>query len=245
MTLPEEELARVIAREIVERIRAAGGRSPLTGEPLLRSPAAPHRWPQPLERAVLSGGQRRLPVAVSARHVHLSPEDVRALFGPGHELKVQKWLSQPNQFAAAETVSLIGPRGAIAKVRVLGPARGATQVEVSATDARVLGFTVPVRLSGDHTGTPGITLEGPRGRVTIPRGVIIAARHIHMHPDEAAAFGVQDKQLVRVRCPGPRQLIFDQVVVRVSPGFLLEMHIDTDEGNAAGLRDGDLVDLID
>ncbi len=239
MTLRTEELARLIAREVVERIRAHQGRSPLTGEPL------PGSWPPP---SVLHPApdqvRRRLPVAVSARHVHLSQRDLEALFGRGARLTVFKWLSQVEQFAAAEQVTLIGPRGTLPRVRVLGPSRGHTQVEVSATDARLLGVAVPVRDSGDHRHTPGLTLEGPVGRITVSGGVIVAARHIHMHPDEAAQFGVADGQRVEVRTDGVRALVLENVLVRVNPAYRLEMHIDTDEANAAGLNDGDEVELI-
>lgn len=236
----EDELARAIAREVVERIRELQGRSPATGEPLV------HRWPAPSVIPLAPGERRReLPVALSARHVHLSPDHVEALFGKGHRLRVFKWLSQVDQFAAVETVTLIGPRGRIENVRVLGPARGATQVEIAYTEARQLGVHPPVRDSGDHRDTPGITLEGPAGRITIPQGVIVAARHIHMHPDEAAQFGVKNGDRVRVRTRGPRAVIFDNVLIRVSEQFRLEMHIDTDEGNAAGLQNGDLVELVD
>lgn len=240
MTVREEELARVIAREVVERIREFQGRSPLTGEPI------PGSWPPPSLLALAPGQRRRhLPVAVSARHVHLGAADLERLFGPGARLTVLRWLSQPDQFAAAEQVTLIGPRGAIPQVRVLGPCRGATQVEVAATDARLLGVDPPVRDSGDHRDTPGLVLEGPRGRVTIPRGVILAARHIHMHPEEAAQFGVADRQRVKVRCGGPRALVLENVLIRISPGYRLQMHIDTDEANAAGLRDGMEVELVE
>lgn len=185
-----------------------------------------------------------VPVAVSARHVHLSPEHVEALFGPGSELQVYKWLSQPGGYAARETVTLVGPRGRMEGVRVLGPARGRTQVELSATDARKLGVPAPVRESGCIDGTPGILLEGPRGRLELTEGVIVAQRHIHMQPADAARFGVQDRQTVCVLTRGPRQTVFGHVIIRVHPQFRLEMHVDTDEGNAAGLRDGDLAELV-
>lgn len=190
-------------------------------------------------------GSRMLPVAISARHVHLSPAEVTTLFGRGYELQRRKWLSQPGQFAAEETVAVVGPRGRFDTVRILGPARGASQVEISATDARALGLTVPVRLSGDHRATPGVRLLGPRGEVILSAGLIVAARHIHMAPADAARFGVSPGQEVRVRTSGERRLVFDRVLVRVDGSFRLEMHIDTDEGNAAGIQDGDLVELVE
>lgn len=240
MTARAEELAKLIAREVVERVRAHQNRSPLTGEPLRGA------WPPPAVIALAPGQRRRLlPVAVSARHVHVSEGDLERLFGPGARLTVFKWLSQPDQFAAVEQVNLIGPGGTLPRVRILGPCRGDTQVEISATDARLLGVHPPVRDSGDHRETPGLTLAGPHGRITIPRGVILAARHIHMHPDEAAQFGVADRQRVQVRCGGARGLTMANVLIRVNRGYRLQMHIDTDEANAAGLRDDMEVELAD
>lgn len=185
-----------------------------------------------------------VPVGVSGRHVHLSPEHVEALFGKGHELTPIKELSQPGQFAADECVTLVGPRGSIERVRVLGPARGATQVEISKTDGFKLGVHPPVRLSGDIKGTPGIQLVGPAGTITIEEGVIVAARHIHMTPADAEKAGVKDGDVVKVRVGGDRGLIFDQVIIRVRDDFALDFHIDTDEANAAGLRTGDTGEVL-
>ncbi len=180
-----------------------------------------------------------IPIAISARHVHLTPEAVAALFGPGHELTPRNPLSQPGQFACEETVDLIGPKRTIERVRVLGPVRPACQVEVSRTDEFFLGLDAPVRASGDVKGTPGITLRGPAGTLTIKEGVICAARHIHMTPEDALAYGVKDKDVVEVAVSGgTRDLIFGDVLVRVSPEFRLEMHVDTDEANAAELSPG-------
>jgi len=183
-------------------------------------------------------------INVSARHVHLSPAHLEALFGPGYQLTVKKELMQPGQFAAEETVAVIGPKGSFPKVRVLGPVRGSSQVEISATDARTLGVPAVVRLSGNIAGTPGIILEGPRGRVELSEGVIVAARHIHMTPADAEKYGVTDKQVVRVKTNGGRPLTFDDVIVRVRGDMALEMHIDTDEANAAGLKDGDIGEIL-
>lgn len=180
---------------------------------------------------------RSIPVAVSARHVHLRQETVEALFGAGYQLTELRPLSQPGQYACNEVVTLIGPKRTIEKVRVLGPARPEDQVEISRTDEFFLGVDAPVRASGDIANSPGITLEGPAGRAEIKEGVICAWRHIHMHPDDAEHFGVKDKDVVEVEVgtPGTRSLIFKDVLIRVSPKFKLEMHIDTDEGNAAEL----------
>lgn len=187
---------------------------------------------------------RNVPVGVSARHVHLSPQHVEELFGPGHQLTVMKELSQPGQFAAEECVTLVGPRGTIERVRILGPARGATQVEIARTDGFRLGINAPVRLSGDLAGTPGIEIVGPKGSIKIDEGVIVAARHIHMTPDQAAEYGLKDRDVVKVRVGGPRALIFENVIVRVRADFALDFHIDTDEANAAELKTGDVVEVI-
>ncbi len=179
-----------------------------------------------------------IPVEISAHHVHLAQADVEALFGPGHQLTPMHELSQPGQFACEEQVHLVGPKGRIAKVRVLGPTRKETQVEIAMTEQFKLGVQPPIRQSGDLAGTPGVTLEGPYGSSTIERGVICAQRHIHMSPEDALRFRVRDNYVVRVRVEGERELIFGDVVVRVNPAFRLAMHIDTDEGNAANVRTG-------
>lgn len=177
--------------------------------------------------------EKKFIVETSARHIHVTAETFAALFGAGAELHNKKDLSQPGQYACEERVKLVGPKGELA-VTILGPFRPADQVELSFTDARTLGLkAVPVRESGDVAGTPGIKLVGPCGEVEIAEGVIVAKRHIHMTPADAALFGVADKQIVKVRVDGARPLVFDDVVVRVSEKFALAMHIDTDECNAA------------
>ncbi len=185
-----------------------------------------------------------IPVALSNRHCHLSRAHVQTLFGEGHELPPQKPLSQPGQFAAEETVEVVGPRGSIPGVRVLGPPRGASQVELSLTDGYVLGVALPVRVSGDVDGTPGGHIIGPKGAVKLQQGLIVAARHIHLEPAHAAAAALVDGQRVAVRAVGKRGLIFQEVVVRISDKFKTEMHLDTDEGNAAAVRTGDLVEVV-
>jgi acetate kinase len=179
-----------------------------------------------------------IPVEISAHHVHLSQVDVEKLFGPGHQLTPEHELSQPGQFACAEKVHLVGPKGRIANVRVLGPTRKETQVEIAMTEQFKVGIQPPIRQSGDLNNTPGITLEGPYGASVIDRGVICAQRHIHMTPEDALRFRVRDNYVVRVRLEGERELIFGDVVVRVNPAFRLAMHIDTDEGNAANIKTG-------
>ena len=187
----------------------------------------------------------RIPVALSARHVHLSREHVEALFGKGHELTPLKDLSQPGQFACRETVEVVGPKGSLRQVRVLGPERPESQAELSVTDGFVIGINLPVRLSGHIEGTPGGYLIGPKGAVELDKGFIVAARHIHMHPADAEMAGLSDGRKVCARVVGVRSVLFDEVILRVSPKFRTEMHLDLDEGNAAGVRDGDLVEVLD
>lgn len=191
-----------------------------------------------LTLAIKSQEDLPIPVEVSAHHVHLAQLDVEKLFGAGHQLTPEHELSQPGQFACVEKVNLIGPKGRIDNVRVLGPTRKETQVEIAMTEQFKLGIQTPIRESGDLADTPGITLEGPAGKAKIERGVICAQRHIHMAPEEAMRFRVRDKYVVQVRVAGERELTFGDVVVRVNPNYRLAMHIDTDEGNAANVRTG-------
>ena len=172
-------------------------------------------------------------VETSARHVHLSQEAIDILFGKGYTLTNKKDLSQPGQFACEEKVEVIGPKGSL-KMSILGPARPASQVEISLSDARTLGVKAPVRESGDIAGSGACTLVGPCGTVVLTEGVIAAQRHIHLTPEAAADLGVTDKEVVKVQLDTARPLIFDGVVVRVSEKFAPAMHIDTDESNAAG-----------
>ena len=181
-----------------------------------------------------------IPVAISARHCHLTRETVDKLFGAGYELTVKKWLSQPGQFAANETVTVVGPKNQLERVRILGPLRSVDQIEISRTDEFYLGVDAPVRESGKVDNTPGCRLLGPNGEVDLADGLICAWRHIHMTPADAARFGVADRDVVEVAIRNDeRGLTFGNVLVRVSPDYLLEMHIDTDEGNAAEINSGD------
>lgn len=179
-----------------------------------------------------------IPVEVSAHHIHLTQPDVEALFGPGHQLTKHADLSQPGQYACKEQLTIVGPKGRIERVRVLGPARKATQVEIAMTEQFKLGIQPPIRESGDIEGSPGCSLEGPAGSVAIAKGVICALRHIHMTPNDALRYGLKDKCTVRVRVPGDRELVFGDVRIRVDASFALAMHIDTDEANAANLKNG-------
>ena len=188
---------------------------------------------------------KTFPVETSARHIHLSRADLDVLFGAGYELTVKAPLSQPGQFACEERVDVVGPRGTIARVGILGPVRPATQLELSLTDARTAGITVPLRESGDLAGSPGCNLVGPKGEVEIANGVIAAKRHIHMTPPEAEQLGVTDGQVVSVKVLSQgRALIFADTVVRVRADFALAMHIDTDESNAACAAPGTLGEIV-
>jgi putative phosphotransacetylase len=176
-------------------------------------------------------------VNVSARHCHLTPEAVEAMFGKGHTLTPFKWLYQEGQFAAKETVTLIGPRSrVISNLRILGPCRTLNQVELAYTDAIALGFDIPLRISGNIDGTPGCMLMGPAGFFEMPQGVIRALRHVHMHPDDAGFYGVKGGDEMKLRIAGPCGVTFDRMLVRVDPSYKLEVHIDTDEGNACNLQ---------
>lgn len=175
----------------------------------------------------------------SGRHIHLSRAHVDALFGTGYRLTPVKDLSQPGQFACKERVTLVGPKGELKNVVVLGPERGESQAEVSLTDAVALGITPPVRQSGDLHNTPGLTVRNGERMITLDRGLIAAQRHIHMTPGDAARWGVSDNQVVRLKTFTARPLVFDDVVVRVSPKYATMIHLDYDEANACGFRKGD------
>ncbi len=187
-----------------------------------------------------------IPIAISARHVHLTQRTVERLFGPGYQLSVHSPLSQPGQYAANETVSLVGPHTRLTHVRIVGPPRSEDQVELARTDEIALGVEAPLRESGDLENTPGITIEGPAGSVTLDHGVICALRHIHMSLTDADVLGLKDQDRVAVAViHKDRRMIFGDVVVRASPAFRLELHLDTDEGNAAELTSGDEVMLAE
>jgi len=185
-----------------------------------------------------------VPVGVSNRHVHLNQKHMEILFGKDYELTPIKDLGQPGHFAAKETVSLVGPKGILEGVRILGPLRSKSQVEISRTDSFRLGVNAPVKESGDLQGTPGCMLVGPAGTVTLKQGVIIASRHIHMSDKEAKHMSLKDGDKVTVLVEGERELSYHNVIIRVNKKFKLEMHIDTDEANAAFLNTGDQVKII-
>lgn len=179
-------------------------------------------------------------VEASGRHVHLTKSDIEALFGPGYELTPVKDLSQPGQYACKERVSVTGPKGTLNNVIVLGPARKESQVEVSLTDAMVLGIPSPIRQSGDVKGTPGVTISNGERKVQLSQGLIVAKRHIHITPEDAVRFSVTDGEIVKVKVFGSRPLIFDDMVVRVNKDFRTYIHIDYDEANACGYTKGTL-----
>lgn len=199
------------------------------GKPLPRTASAPNP----------------LVVNVSARHCHLTQEAVEALFGKGHQLQVHKWLYQDGQFAAKETLTLIGPRSrVISNLRILGPCRNLNQVELAYTDAIALGFDIPLRPSGNIKDTPGGMLMGPAGFFEMPDGIIRALRHVHMHPDDAAYYGVKAGDDMKLKIGGPCAITLDKMLVRVDKSFKLEVHIDTDEGNACNLQPGTPCELL-
>ncbi|MEX2461905.1 MAG: phosphate propanoyltransferase [Paenibacillaceae bacterium] len=186
----------------------------------------------------------QIPVGVSNRHVHLSPAHIEALFGSGFSLTPMRELSQRGQFAANETVTLVGPKGIIQQVRILGPSRGDSQVEISLTDGYALGIHPPVRLSGDLQDTPGITLVGASGTIVLHKGLIVAKNHVHMSPEDAQKFQVNQGDRMIVQTMSDRPLIFADIIVRVSKQYSLDLHIDIDEANAAHLYTGNVVQMI-
>lgn len=213
------EIERLVREIVYQRL----------GKPLPSSAAAPNP----------------LLVNVSARHCHLTQEAVEVLFGPGHQLTPMKELYQEGQFAAKETITLVGPRSrVISNLRILGPCRSINQVELASTDAIALGFKIPTRQSGDIEGTPGCMLMGPHGFFEMPNGVIRAAPHVHMSPADGEFYGVNKGDYMKLKVHGPLGVTFDRLFVRIDPAFKLEVHIDTDEGNACGLSADPFCELI-
>jgi len=186
----------------------------------------------------------KVPVGISNKHVHLSEDVLATLFGEGYKLTPYKELVQPGQYAAHEQVDIVGPKGSFKKIRIIGPTRPQTQVEVSLTDARTLGVDPPVRESGKLEGSPGIKLVGPKGEVELESGVIVALRHLHLSPEQAREAGLKDKDLVDVKVYGKRPLIFEDVLIRSGEGHFREFHIDTDEANAAGVSNNDEAEIL-
>jgi putative phosphotransacetylase len=186
----------------------------------------------------------KVKVGTSNKHLHLSRKHLDALFGEGHELTLKAKLVQPGQFATEERVTLVGPKRSFENIRIIGPTRDETQVELSMTDARTLGIDAPIRESGKLEGTPGIKIVGPRGEIEIDHGVIVAQRHIHLNPEQAKESGLENGQIVKIKCAGERALVFDEVVVRSGEKHERECHIDTDEANAAKIGTGDEIEVV-
>lgn len=189
-------------------------------------------------------GRIFVPVASSARHIHLCRADVEALFGPGYTLQKFRDLSQPGQYACKEQLTVVGPKGQLQKVRVLGPERAATQVEIALTDSFALGLRPPVRMSGKTAGSPGCKLIGPAGTVELREGVIAAARHLHLSAEQAALFDLKDGQSVKLRAEGQRATVLENVIVRCGKGHDMEVHIDTDEANAIAMSGSTMMEVL-
>jgi len=222
-----------LVREVLRQRLAGAIAAPPTREQQAIIPRRPGGPPHPLV------------VNVSARHVHATPADVETLFGPGATLTQLKDLYQEGEFASEQLVTLVGPRQRIIpNVRILGPVRTYTQVELSYTDGIYLGIDLPLRISGNHERTPGITILGPKGAITIDKGVIRAERHVHMSEADMAYYAVKDGDYMKLRIDGPCGVIFDRVKVRYHPKVILEVHIDTDEGNACDLESATYLELL-
>lgn len=254
-TLDRARIER-LTREVLEQVRRrSGGTWPGPGQGGSVSPdAVPNAAPRPVPGATLRPeelgvspeGFPTVTCNVSNRHIHVTKEDLETLFGPGAELEVRNHLMQPGQFASEQTVSLIAGRGrVIENVRILGPCRRYTQVEISRTDGFFLGIRPPVRNSGDLKGTAGGTLVGPKGTLVLKEGIIIADRHIHTTPEVAERFGVQNNDFIRVRIGHTdKPTILDRVRIRVLDEFVMEMHLDNDDANACGVTSGDRVEML-
>ncbi len=234
--MPDQDLVELITRRVVSRLtttdQACSGCA-------LRSCPAGNRACDAVTQ------QQQIPVGVSARHAHVTQEHLEILYGAGHQLTVYAPLYQPEAFAANETVTIVGKRmRAIEAVRILGPVRDYSQVEVAQTEAIRLGLNPPIRDSGDLAGAEPITLIGPAGSVYLEEGAICAARHIHMTPKDAVALGIREDELLKVHFPGERALTFENVRPKISEGYVLQMHLDTDDSNAAGLKGGEPVEIV-
>jgi propanediol utilization protein len=228
--LDRSEVEQLVREVLTARLRSAD--------------AAP---PAREQHAVSHAGNHPHPlvVNVSARHMHVTPSDLETLFGPGANLTKLKDLYQHGEFASEQLVTLVGPRQRIIpNVRILGPTRDYTQVELSYTDGVYLGLDLPLRVSGDHAGTPGITILGPAGAITINSGVIRAQRHVHMSTEDMSFYGVRDGDEMKLKIDGPCGVTFDNVKVRYHPKVILEVHIDTDEGNACDLESATRMELL-
>lgn len=230
--LERSEVEKLVREVLNQRLR--GGATPPPAQQRYASmPSVPGGPPHPLV------------VNVSARHMHVTPADLETLFGPGAKLTKLKDLYQQGEFASEQLVTLVGPRQRIIpNVRILGPVRNYTQIELSYTDGVYLGIDLPLRTSGDHDGTPGCMIMGPKGAITLPKGVIRAERHVHMSEQDMAYYAVKDGDYLKLKIDGPCGVIFDRVKVRYHPKVVLEVHIDTDEGNACDLDSATKMELV-
>ena len=233
--MPDQDLVKLITQRVVNRL---SNDQPCSGCALRTCDAG--------NRACdVAGAQQKIPVGVSARHAHVTQEHLEILYGPGHQLTVYAPLYQPEAFAANETVTVVGKRmRAIEHVRILGPVRDYSQVEVAQTEAIRLGLNPPIRDSGDLAGAEPITIVGPVGSVYLEEGAICASRHIHMTPEQAQEFGLTESDRVQVRIPGERALTFENIRPKIHESYVLQMHLDTDDSNAAGLKGGEAVELV-
>lgn len=233
--MPDQDLVKLITQRVVNRL---SNDQPCSGCALRTCDAG--------NRACdVAESQQKIPVGVSARHAHVTQEHLEILYGSGHQLTVYAPLYQPEAFAANETVTVVGKRmRAIEHVRILGPVRDYSQVEVAQTEAIRLGLNPPIRDSGDLAGAEAITLIGPAGSVYLEEGAICASRHIHMTPEQAQEFGLTESDRVRVRIPGERALTFENIRPKIHESYVLQMHLDTDDSNAAGLKGGEAVELV-
>jgi propanediol utilization protein len=232
-TLDRREVEQLVREVLTQRLR---------GE---INPPAIREQSGRAARSTAGGPPHPLVVNVSARHMHVTPADLEVLFGTGAKLTKMKDLYQEGEFASEQLVTIVGPRQRIIpNVRILGPVRNYTQVELSYTDGVYLGVDLPLRISGNHENTPGVTILGPRGALTIPRGVIRAERHVHMSSEDMAYFNVKDGDYMKLRIEGPCGVTFDRVKVRYHPKVVLEVHIDTDEGNACDLESATHIELV-
>ncbi len=233
--MPDQALVELITRRVVNRLTTDQACSGCA----LRTCAAGNR------ACDIVAQQEQIPVGVSARHAHVTQEHLEILYGAGHQLTVYAPLYQPEAFAANETVTIVGKRmRAIEAVRILGPVRHYSQVEVAQTEAIRLGLNPPIRDSGDLVGAEPITLIGPAGSVYLEEGAICATRHIHMTPNHAEALGIHENELLKVHFRGERALTFENVRPKISEGYALQMHLDTDDSNAAGLKGGEPVEIV-
>ena len=228
----DQDILNRIVKEVFMRLGSSGE-------------SAPPPQPNPSHDHGVASNSAKIPVGVSVRHLHIGKKDMETLFGPGAELHSFRELYQPGEFAAQETVSIAGPRmRVLEKVRILGPTRDRTQVELARTDAIFLGIDAPVRMSGDLMGSAPITIIGPKGVVELKDGCIRAMRHIHMNPKEAETFGLKSGDVVKLRVGGPSGVTFDNVVIRISDKVRLQVHLDTDEGNVADIHCNQEVEII-